>query len=377
MIGQAAGLLRALRSRSRPWPPLLVWSLALIATLFLYVRQEAGLTVVGIAAEVRYGVAATIAGRLETLQVQQNQFVEQGQIIAALDDGELLLDLHAARLELDRLSAESGRQKASWEFDATGQQLDRQRNLREFAGAADDAQLAYLEAVAELAENRIERDGLELTLNRSRESYESEVAPAEDLEQDRTAYEARNERVTRQTAIVEELARVYRDAQARYQGFLGECGTTVPDTLALLRPLQYELELQAVRIEKICRATTGLLLRAPAGGQITTIDIRPGEVVAAGQPVVSIVEPTARHVVAYLPEDSILAVQPGAKVEIRPVADQRLAIHSTVSELGAGVQRLPERLELQIGQPAWGRAVYIPLPETAVVRPGEAFEVRF
>ncbi len=357
--------------------PLIVWGLVLIGTAALYIRQEVGISVTGYAEEIRYSIAPEATGRLQRLEVFLNQQVIRGQIVASFEDEELLLRLQEAGTELDRLAFELGRESALWELDAAGQQVDQQTNLRRFARDAENTHIEYLDALASLAEGRVELHGLELKLGRTLQLEENELASASLLDVDRIAYQAQSEWVEKQVSMTKIMRTTHREAEARYRKFLSEYVVETPDVDLLIKPLENAIKVQEIRIEQVNLAIVRLVLRAPADGRVVEIFRRAGEVVAAGQPVVSIIEPLSTQMVAYLPEPRILDYQPGAQVRFRRAADPGRVFDSWIAHMGSNVNPIPRRLGPGAADPGWGLAVFIPLPDSLEALPGEAFEVFF
>lgn len=356
---------------------LLVWVGVLLVAVPLYIRQEAGLTVTGFAQETRYSIASERGGRLRRIEVGLNQEVSRGQIVASLADDEARLQLQEARAELDRLSNELGRARALGDFDAAGRQADQQVNLLRFAQDASAAHIGYLAALTDLAEDRITVQGLELNLGRTRHLQAGEMVSTAALEDDRIEFEALTERIVRQEAAVEAMLSTYRNAQGRYQEFLANHVVDAPDPELLLKPLESGLKIQETRIEMVSLAISKCVLRAPSPGRVAKIFHRSGEVVAAGQPVMSILDPLSAGIVAYLPEHRILDLEQDVEVRVRRVADPRLSFVSSIACLGSSVEPLPLRLDPLAETPGWGRAVFIPIPGSLTAVPGEAFEVSF
>ncbi len=370
-------LSRRLKTRLRRLTPLLVWLGVLILAIPLYLRQVEGGSVTGFAREVRYNVASETAGRLNRVEVKLNQDVSQGQIVATLGDDEALLQLREARTELDQLSHQLGREKAIWELNAAGQQVDQQTNLRRFARDASDAHIQYLTALASLTENRIQLQGLEMALDRTRQLEEKEMTSGAALDDARVAYEALQKSISGQENTVATMVKAHQEADARYREFLAGFLLEVPDSDLLLKPLASGLKIQEIKIEMVSLAISRCVLRAPAHGRVVAIHHENGEVVAAGQPVLSILAPQSTGIVAYLPENQILNLKPGTEVHLRRVADPRHKIISSVSSLGANVEQMPLRNDPLASVPGWGLAVYVPLPETPDIKPGEAFTISF
>lgn len=370
-------LWRRIRRHLLRFPPLLIWLAALVGAGTLYLRQEQGLTVTGFASEIRYSVAPEVAGRLNSLEVRLGDEVRQGQPIARLDDSSLLFELQEARVELERLRLELGRERALWELSAAGQQTDLQTNLRRFARDAENAHIEYLDCLAGLAEDRIRLQGLELNANRTRTLHDSEIESLDTLEEDLYEFRALKESVARQVPFVDKMRQRYEEADSRFKKFASECIEEIPKTEILLKPLEYAVKVQEVRIEQANLAIIKLVLKAPSRGKVAAISRRPGEFVDMGQSVISIIHPQSTEVVAYLPEERILDIEKGATVKMRRKADTGNFFLSTVAFIGCCVEQLPARLAPGSMVPSWGLAVHIHIPDALEVKPGEAIEVIF
>ena len=368
---------RLMKRRLRRRAPALVWFLVLITTVALYVRQNTGIAVMGFAAETRYGVAPETAGRLQQLDVELDQNVSRGQIVAVVSNEDLLLQLREARLERERLAQELGREKALWDLDAAGLQVDQQTNLRRFARDVENTHFAYLDALADLAEGRVRLQGLELTFSRTKQLEVDGLTATATLDEDRVAFHALETWIDEQETRVDAMHAAYQESDARYRTFRDEFVTRLPDAGLLLDPLENAMKAQGVRIEMVNLAISGRVLRAPADGKVAEIFHQAGDVVSAGEPVLTIVEARATEVVAYLPEHRVLDVEPGTPVKIRRLADRHVVIESPVASLGSRVEPVPARLEPGAMIPSYGRAVHITLADSLAAVPGESFEVFF
>ena len=182
---------RRLRRHLSHLPALIVWAAAVAATTALYLRQERGLTIPAVASEVRYVVAPSEPGRLERLEVGLGQDVEKGEIVASLEDRDLLLGLREARAEMERLSLQVARKSESLARDA------------------ESAVLGHLEALAEQAEDRIRLQGLELALR--------PTGPGAATDVDRTAFCALEKVIAEREPWIEKLEVHRRIAECRYE----------------------------------------------------------------------------------------------------------------------------------------------------------------
>ncbi|MGW8423197.1 MULTISPECIES: efflux RND transporter periplasmic adaptor subunit [Comamonas] len=76
-------------------------------------------------------------------------------------------------------------------------------------------------------------------------------------------------------------------------------------------------------------------LLADADGVVTSVDAEPGQVVAAGTPVVRIAQDGARDAVFSVPEDRRSAIKQGQGVKVRPWSDESRVISALVREVAA------------------------------------------
>lgn len=366
-----------IRCRKRRMLPIIVWGVVLIVTAVLYIRQTDGIAVTGFAEEVRYSIAPEITGRLQRLEVRLNDDVIAGQIVASFEDDDLLLRLQEAQAELHRLQYDLERERALYEFSSAGQQVDQQTDMRRFARDVENAHVEYLDALASLTEDRIELQGLELTLNRTRKLEEDGLAPVATLDSDRIAYDALKEKIAVEESRTEALLKTYHETDSRYSRFLREYMAATPEAELILKPYENAINVQEIRIEQVNLAVTGCVLRSPVDGVVAEILRRPGEVVASGQSVVSIIKPVSSRVVAYIPEQRILNFEQGERVKIVRVADPRCTFYSSITFLGGSVEQLPPRYTPGTTIPEWGLSVSISLPDSLMARPGEAFLLSF
>ena len=76
-------------------------------------------------------------------------------------------------------------------------------------------------------------------------------------------------------------------------------------------------------------------LLADADGVVTAVEAEPGQVVAAGTPVVRIAQDGARDAVFSVPEDRRSTIKPGQGVKVRPWSDESRVINAQVREVAA------------------------------------------
>jgi multidrug resistance efflux pump len=227
------------------------------------------------------------------------------------------------------------------------------------------------------AVDRIKLQELQLNLSRTRALQESDLLPLADLDTDRIAEEALKKKVAEYDSVIQNLRQRHEDTVARCEHFKAEYTDDVPDSELLLNTFKYAAKVQEQRIERVNLAILNLALKAPAKGIVTEIYCRPGEYVAMGQPVASIIEPVSSEIVAYIPEERIFDFKRGTPVTLRRKAAPEQSYQSVVAAMGSAVVQLPNRLDPGAVILHWGLPVYIPMPELLQAKPGEAFDVIF
>lgn len=126
------------------------------------------------------------------------------------------------------------------------------------------------------------------------------------------------------------------------------------------------------RLAYLHRQREETLVRAPADGVIQSIDLRPGDLVAAGQPVVKILEPSQLWVRVYVPEPKLGSVVKGARVTIHVDTWPDRAFSGRVVEISDRAEYTPRNVQTldQRGDQVFGVKVAIdPSPD---LKPGMA-----
>lgn len=104
----------------------------------------------------------------------------------------------------------------------------------------------------------------------------------------------------------------------REQNFIS--GAELERREATLKAAQAQLEQAQAQQASQGNQANYTSLVADVSGVITAIEAEPGQVVAAGTPVVRIAQDGARDVVFSVPEDKVVALKPGSGVMVRPWA---------------------------------------------------------
>lgn len=193
------------------------------------------------------------------------------------------------------------------------------------------------------------------------------------------AENAERERL-RQKALLEEgiVAKQAYDtaataARTAREAFLELQRGNRPEDIAVARA---SLEAEEKQLGYIERQRAESLVKAPAAGVIESIDLRPGDLVAANQPVARILEPSQLWVRVYVPEPQLGRVRVGQRAALtvdtfpkREFPGKVVEIRTQSEYTPRNVQTLDQRMDQVFGV----KVAIDPVPE---LKPGMAAMVR-
>jgi HlyD family secretion protein len=217
-------------------------------------------------------VGAESTGRLDTLPVARGETIDAGATLFALDDRD-------QRAALDQTRAELGEAKASLADLQTGKRPEEIRVL--------DAQLADAEASLTVAQKSFERNQ-----DLSRRSVVA-VATLDQAKADLDSAAARV-RAAQENRAVANLPARPEQLQAAEQKVAAMTAAVTAAETALARRVQ----------------------RAVKAGRIEEVFYQVGELVPAGQAVVSLLPIDARKILFFVPEPDRASVRPGQRVAV-------------------------------------------------------------
>jgi HlyD family secretion protein len=273
-------------------------------------------------------------GRIAAILVNEGDAVQQGSELAQLDVAELAARRAGAEAQLDAARA----------LLAEMRQGARPEELRQ----AQSLELAARERMQDAAR----------ALERTRTLEEGGAASREALDQARTAHEvarAQHAQAVESVRIAQRGARAERvDAQS----------AAVRQAEAAVGQAQAQL--------------AHAIVVAPFDGVVTVRHRQPGEAVAAGAPVVTIMNPADRWVRIYVREDAIGRVSVGQSAAIRSDSDRARTFTGRVTFIASeaeftprNVQTAEERVKL-----VYAVRVAIQGDERIMLKPGVPADVR-
>jgi multidrug resistance efflux pump len=243
-------------------------------------------------------VGPLVAGEVSRLLVKEGDTVKRGQLVATIFPDELRADLAYYRYTAEgaRTQVEQGHTALRYQEEETRDQI-RQA----------EADLAATEAQQRAAEASLEND--RLVFERTRQLAATGVSSAQDLDQARATYEAARaqaaavkKQVDAQRASLE-LARANREQVAlKREQLVGN-----EREAAAAQAQQEKADVRLAYTE----------IRAPIDGIVDVRPVRQGEVVNAGQAVLTLINPDDLWVRADVEETYIDSIRLGETLTVR------------------------------------------------------------
>lgn len=272
-------------------------------------------------------VSGRVAGRLQTLAVDEGAKVKAGALLGQLDPQPYEIALRQARLDAavaqESIATAESNVKAAQaslallragyrpeEIDRAAAELEAQEVVQENAQREYNRQVSLLNkrAVSQQAVDQAEK-----TLNSQKQVVAAHRAA---LHMMKTGY--RQEEILRAEAQLEAATSAAAEAKARH-------------SVALVRVEQAELNLADTR------------LTAPADGIVTTRIVEPGSMLQAGAPVLSISLRSPVRVRAYIDEVYLDSVTPGMQVKV--ATDGGTECTGTVSYISPQAEFTPRTVQ--------------------------------
>jgi HlyD family secretion protein len=281
--------------------PIFVVLLAAVASLAVYYsrnRRAKDLVLTGIVTTDDVIVSSQIQGRLTQLGVKEGDTVSRGQLLAVIDPDEMRADRAFYAHSEEGNAAQVKEAGAALKY----QELQTRDQIRQAEAQLAATEAQQVEAVADLERARLDAD-------RAEGLFKQGIVSAQSNDQARTAYDAAK-------AHVDSLRKQVQAAQA---------------ALALARSNQeqvtvrqsqltaYEHQLAAAGAQKTkAQVRLGYTeIRAPVDGQVDTRAALQGEVVNAGQAIVTLINPDDLWIRADVEETYIDRVRLGDKLPVR------------------------------------------------------------
>ncbi|MGE0039909.1 MAG: HlyD family secretion protein [Vicinamibacterales bacterium] len=291
--------------RKRLVPLLLILLVAAAAWFLLNRPGPDTLVLTGIVTTQDVVVSPQVGGRLAALAVGEGDEVAAGQLVATIDTGEL-----AAEQAYYDASAEGLRSQVDQSEAAL--RLERRR----LADEVRRARAAVASAEAEETAAGAERDRARVTRQRTNELAADGIATAQQVDEAEAAFAVAAARVESAARQAEAARAALAVAEANAE--------QVAMRRSQVQSAEHQLEAAGAQRTRAGVRLGYAELHAPIDGVVDVRAAREGEVVATGQPVVTIIDPDDLWVRADVEETYIDRVKIGDTLTVRlPSGEER------------------------------------------------------
>lgn len=371
--------------------PVLVWLLAVAAVVGLFRYRSERFQVVGIAQSEIAQVCAPTDGRIAALYVKLFDTVEKDQTVAAFDDRLIKAQIATVSAEIEHLMSQLVPLQEQIVTDQTDRDRDRTAQMRRFAVDVENARLEILNLKAQIASDRVTLADLEVEVEITQKLLaEQAIAPYEH-QKAKALHDALAEKIKETQHAIEQAQEHLQLAQQRREEFFAELPQQ-PSVESALEPIRKQIAVQERLIDELTVQLKDLTVKAPIDGVVIPIQLnanqaplnRPGEgllheageVVLAGQPILTIAQPQPKHIVAYAREDEVGRINIGARVQLIKGTEPAQIAEATVSFVGPVVEQMPARLWQNPNMPQWGRPFLVEVPAAMKLTPGELVGIK-
>ncbi len=334
--------------------PLVVFAAAVAGVTHLWQDDRGTAIAQGEVDSIFSEVASPETGSLAEILVERFGWVEEGEVVGRV----LVSPPEVVTASLAVLMAEIELARLGW-IDPV---LDQQRNLLQRESLQHD----YLAERTALALARVRLPQAERELERAARLFERNMIPENEYDRARVEVELLQAETENRRGLVETME---QSLQRLRPG--SEAGDESADALRATLALQKE------RLTLLEAELRPLVLRSPIAGMVTDIHRQNGELIRAGEPVLTVRSPRAGSVTAYLRQPLRAEPEVGMAVEIVSRRGDGARVNARIAAVGPQMQELPTVLHRP-----WFRGMETGLPIRVDVTgelsllPGEVVDVQ-
>lgn len=331
--------------------------------------------------EIRLG--SRLGGRVAEVLVVEGELVAKGQVLLRLEPFDLLEREKEAELQLAALEADFQRLRSGFRSEEIAQakakydQLRAQLDLLEAGPREQEIEVAEARLRAAEAEQRLAGQLFE----RQASLVESNAIPAEEFERTKQAYETATSNLSVRENELELLKLGAREEEIRAaKSALAEA----QEAWELRKAGNRKEEVDRARaardaalasLEAIRRQKDELEVSSPVVGVVESLDLQPGDMVAAGAPVLSLLDHNHLWVRAYVPQNRV-GLQVGQRVAVTIDSLPNERFESRVSFISRQAEFTPSNVQTSEERAKQVFRIKVVLPKSIeAIRPGMTADV--
>jgi HlyD family secretion protein len=250
--------------------------------------------------------AAQLGGQIGQLLVKEGDVVEKNQLLAVLTTDELQADRAYYAHQVESIESQVGENEATLRYEQ-----------RQTEDQIQQAHAALDTAIAQTGEARATLENARIAFERIQKLSKEGVAPVQQWDEARTTFDAAKARLD----AVEKQVEVQRAALA----VANANAEHVAVQKTRIRTAEWQREAAAAQRKRADVRLSYSDVRSPLAGIVDVRAAREGEVVSAGQPIVTLINPDDLWVRADIEETYIDRIRLGDQLKVRlPSGEERM-----------------------------------------------------
>jgi membrane fusion protein YbhG len=296
-------------------------------------------------------VAAKTSGRLREIRVREGDQVEAGQVLALLDDQQIRAREQQAEAAVAQAEAQvdlARRQIAILREQLRQSELAVDQAKADAEGRVREAEAKLAAAEAQLAQAEATHEQAKWDREAFTKLFQTGLVSAQEAKRAQTTEESQRAVVNAARRQVEAARGVLTAARANLQN---PAIRTSQVAAVQAQVLQQEAQIAAAQadaggarasLEEARANRADLRVIAPFTGTVATRTAEPGEVVAAGTPIVTLVDLTQVYLRGFIPEGQIGRVKLGQPARVYLDSAPNTPIEAVVSRIDPQASFTPE-----------------------------------
>lgn len=280
-----------------------------------------------------YDIATKQPGRIANVRVAEGDMVQAGQILVEMDSAELATDLRQAEAGL--------RQAREDKNQALAMVTQRESDIRQARAAVNQRESEIKLVRAAIAQRESELGLAQQELARAQALITKDFISREQFDKDYTRSKSAAAALAQEHAKLQAAEAALASEQARQQS----ADAVLQGAQIQVAQRDAAIDASVARIEKIKTVIADGILESPISGRVLYRLAEPGEVLAAGGKVLTVLELTDVYMTIFLPTAFAGRITVGSEARIVLDAVPQYVIPSTVSFVAARAQFTPKDVE--------------------------------
>ena len=312
-------------------------------------------------------IGTKIGGKVKSISLQEGDKVKKGQLIARIDDAELQAQLQGtlARIDVARQQEKQANLQINFlESQIQEAKLNLQQNQENTKGKVFEAESSMAssasqlnEAIAKLQQVQSEFKLAQTNRDRFAQLLDKGAISQQRFDEVQTAFETAQTKVEANQASVNSFQKLTDSAK----GQLIQAQTTQLNpniSNAKIKGLQTQIEQARSKIvaakaevnnaqaaqREIQSKAADLNITSPINGIVTVRTVEPGEVIASGQPVLSLINPKTVYLRGYIPEGQIGKIKVGQKAKLFLDSAPKQGLDAKITAIDSKASFTPENI---------------------------------